>query len=127
MAVIDATSGRELGTAPIGDGTDAADYDPAARLAFASCGVGVLTAVTQESSGTFAVAQSIPTQRGARTMTLDERSHRVFLVTASFGATPAPTAEHPHPRPAIVPGTFRLLVVSPHRTKLTTKAEGTSS
>lgn len=127
MAVIDATSGRELGTAPIGDGTDAADYDPAARLAFASCGAGVLTAVTQESSGTFAVAQSIPTQRGARTMTLDERSHRVFLVTASFGATPAPTAEHPHPRPAIVPGTFRLLVVSPHRTKLTTKAEGTSS
>lgn len=124
MAVIDATSGQVLGTVPIGEGADGAGYDPGARLAFASCGQGVLTAVARQSSGAFGVAQSVPTERGARTMTLDERSHRVFLVTASYGATPAPTAEHPHPRPAILPGTFRLLVVRPHRTKVTTKAEG---
>lgn len=124
MAVMDATSGRILGTVPIGGGPDGAGYDPGARLAFASCGEGVLTAVAQQASGVPVVAQSLPTQRGARTMALDERSHRIFLVTASFGATPAPTAEHPHPRPAIVPGTFRLLVVAPHRAKLTTTAEG---
>ena len=126
MAVLDAASGRMLGTVPIGGGADGAGYDPGARLAFASCGEGLLTAVAEEAPGAFVVAQSVPTERGARTMTLDERSHRVFLVTASYGATPAPTAEHPHPRPAILPGTFRLLVVRPHRTKLTIKAEGRS-
>jgi hypothetical protein len=57
-------------------------------------------------------------------MTLDERSHRIFLVTADFGAAPAATPEHPHPRPAVVPGTFRLLVVEPQRRKMTNVLEG---
>jgi len=35
MAVVDATSGKVLGTTPIGDGVDGAKYDPGARLAFA--------------------------------------------------------------------------------------------
>ena len=113
MAVVDATSGHVTGTAPIGDGVDGAKYDPGAQLAFASCGQGVLTAVAVTSSGTPEVAQSLPTQRGARTMTLDEHSHRIFTVTANFGAAPAATAEHPHPRPPILPGTFRVLVIEP--------------
>jgi hypothetical protein len=46
-------------------------------------------------------------------MALDEHSHRVFTVTAELGPPPAATAENPHPRPAIQPGTFRLLVVAP--------------
>jgi len=113
MAVVDAASGRLLGTAPIGEGVDGARYDPGARLAFASCAEGVLTAVALSASGAPEVAQSLPTQRGARTMALDERSHRIFLVTANFGPPPPATPDHPHPRPAILPGTFRLLVVAP--------------
>ena len=114
MAVVDAKSGRTLGTAPIGAGVDATKYDPALRLAFASCGGdAVLTVVGTSASGEPEVVQSLTTQRGARTMALDEHAHRIFLVTASFGPPPAPTAEHPHPRPAILPGTFRLLVVEP--------------
>jgi len=115
MAVLDANNGRVLGTAPIGAGVDGARYDPQLRLAFASCGdgEGVLTAVRLSAAGTPAVAQSVATQHGARTMALDEHGHRVFLVTANFGAPPPATPEHPHPRPAILPGTFRLLVVAP--------------
>jgi DNA-binding beta-propeller fold protein YncE len=113
MVITDARSGRVLGSAPIGEGADAAAYDPGAQLAFASCGEGVLTAVAQSGSGAPAVAQSITTQRGARTMALDPKSHRVFLVTADYGPAPPATAEHPHPRPAILPDTFRLLVVAP--------------
>jgi DNA-binding beta-propeller fold protein YncE len=113
MAVVDAASGRVLGTAPIGGGVDGARYDPGAHLAFASCGEGVLTAVALNGSGAPTVAQSLTTQRGARTMALDERSHRIFLVTADFGPPPPATPERPHPRPAILPGTFRLLVVAP--------------
>jgi len=113
MAIVDAASGRMLGTAPIGEGVDGTRYDPVAHLAFASCGEGVLTAVTLPPAGAPEVAQSLTTQRGARTMALDERSHRIFLVTANFGPPPPATPERPHPRPAILPGTFRLLVVAP--------------
>jgi len=114
MAVIDTRSGRTLGTAPIGAGVDATKYDSGMQLAFASCGSdAVLTVVGTHASGAPEVVQSLTTQRGARTMALDEHSHRIFLVTASFGPPPAATPEHPHPRPAILPGTFRLLVAEP--------------
>jgi len=36
---------------------------------------------------------------------------RIYLVTAEFGPRPAPTADNPHPRPPIVPGSFVVLVV----------------
>ena len=111
MAVVDAASGKMLGSAPIGAGVDAAAFDPGTGLAFASCGEGVLTAVHIGSSGRPEVEQSAATQRGARTMALDLEKHRVFLVTADFGSPPAATAAQPHPRPSIVPGSFRLLVL----------------
>jgi len=113
MAVVDAKSGSTLGTAPIGGGVDGAKYDSGTHLAFASCGEGVLTVVATGEGGAPEVAQSLATQRGARTMALDEHSHRVFTVTAELGPPPAATAENRHPRPAIQPGTFRLLVVAP--------------
>jgi DNA-binding beta-propeller fold protein YncE len=111
LAVVEAASGKVLGTAPIGAGVDAAAYDPATRLAFASCGEGVLTVVRIGSSGRPEVAQSVVTQRGARTLALDLETHRVFLVTADFSPPPPATAEQPHPRPSIVPGSVRLLVL----------------
>ena len=126
MAVMDATSGKVLGTAPIGEGVDGAKYDPGARLAFASSGggEGVLTAVALKSSGSPEVVQSLTTRRGARTMALDERSHRIYTVTANFGPPPAATAERPHPRPAILPGTFRVLVIEPTGMAMTGASPG---
>lgn len=119
MAVMEAATGRVLGTVAIGAGPDGAGYDPGTRLAFASCGEGVLTAVRRAPGGAPEVAQSLPTQRGARTMTLDETRHEIYLVTASFGPPAAATVERPHPRPSILPGTFRLLVIGPGRRRLT--------
>jgi hypothetical protein len=55
--------------------------------------------------------ETLPTQRGARTMFYDSAADRIYLVTAEFGPRPEPTAENPHPRPAIVPGSFVVLVV----------------
>ncbi len=115
MAVVDATSGRVLGTVPIGGGVDAAGFDPATHLAFASCGEGTLTVVRQSASGAPEVVQALPTRRGARTMALDADSHRIYLVTADFGPPPAATPEHPRPRPPILPGSFRLLVLEPQQ------------
>jgi DNA-binding beta-propeller fold protein YncE len=113
MPVLDATSGKVLGTAAIGEGPDAAGFDPGTGLAFASCGEGKLTVVRAARSGHAQVVESVSTQRGARTMALDLATHRVFLVTSDFGAPPPATAAEPHPRPTRTPGTFRLLVLGP--------------
>jgi DNA-binding beta-propeller fold protein YncE len=110
MAVVDADNGKVLSTLPIGRGVDAARFDPETGLAFASCGEGVLTVIREESPDKFSVLENVPTQAGARTMALDEKTHNVFLVTAQFGPAPAPTADQPHPRPPILPSSFVVLV-----------------
>ena len=111
MAVVDADSGKVLATPAIGNGVDANGFDPAAGLAFSSNGDGTLTVVHEDSPDKFSVVENVPTQRGARTMTLDPKTHKLFLITAEFGPAPAPTAERPRPRPPMIPGTFVLLVV----------------
>jgi len=113
MAVVDTGTGRVVANVPIGSGIDAAAYDPGTGLAFASGGDGTLTVVREVTPDKFTVAQTVKTQAGARTMTLDDQTHRVFLVTAKLGPRPAPTAEQPHPRPSIAPRSFELLVLDP--------------
>jgi hypothetical protein len=110
--VVNADNGKVLATPAIGDGVDATAFDAETGLAFASCGGdGVLTVVKEESPDKFSVAENVPTQKGARTMALDGKTHNVFVVTAQFGPRPAPTADNPHPRPALVPDSFVALVV----------------
>jgi len=113
MAISDATTGALVTTVPIGQGVDACRFDPATQLAFASNGDGTLTVVREETPAKFTVVANIATKRGARTMELDLKTHRVFTATADFGPLPAATAEHPRPRPSVVPGTFTLLVLDP--------------
>ena len=111
MAVVDTKSGRVVATPPIGAGVDGTAFDPATQLAFASNGEGTLTVVHEDAPDRYTVVGTVPTQRGARTLALDERTHRVYTVTAQFGPPPAATPDRPHPRPALVPGTFTVLVV----------------
>ena len=39
----------------------------------------------------------------------DLKTHHVFVTSAQYGETPAPTTENPNPRPKVVPGTFMVL------------------
>ena len=111
MAVVSADTGKVLATVPIGSGVDAAAFDPETGLVFSSNGEGTLTVVHEDTPDKFSVVETPATQRGARTMTLDPKTHQVYLVTAEFGPPPAPTPERPRPRPSIVPDTFKLLVL----------------
>jgi len=112
MTVLDAASGKLVATVPIGKRPDAAEFDPETRLVFSSNGEGTLTVIHQDSADKYTVVQTVPTATGARTMALDTKSHKIYLVTANFGEAPPATASQPHPRPAMVPGTFEVLVVS---------------
>ena len=111
MAVMDEKTGKIITTIPVGEGVDASGFDPATQLAFTSNGEGTLSVIRENADGTFTSVATIPTQRGARTMTLDEKTHRIYLSTASFGPAPAPTADRPRPRPPMIPGSFTVLVV----------------
>jgi DNA-binding beta-propeller fold protein YncE len=111
MAISDATTGRMMTTVPIGGGVDGDGFDPATGLAFSSNGEGSVTVVHEDSPTKYRVVSTVTTKRGARTMALDPRSHRIFTATADLGPAPAPTEKQPHPRPTIVPDTFTLLVL----------------
>lgn len=110
MAVVDADSGKVVTTIPIGDGVDANAFDPELSFVFASCGEGTMTVAHQDSPDKYSAVENVPTQTGARTMALDPKTHTVYLVTAGFGPPPAPTPDNPHPRPAILPDSFTLLI-----------------
>ncbi len=113
MAVLDADSGRAVASLPIGEGVDGAAFDHLTSLVFASNGDGTLTVVKQESPDSYRVVENVTTQRSARTMALDEKTHRVFLAAAEFGPRPSPTADQPRPRPPMIPGSFTILVYGP--------------
>lgn len=111
MAVLNADTGKLVTTFPVGSGPDGAAFDSERQLAFSpNGGDGTLTVAHEDSPDKFTVLENVATQRGARTLDLDQKSHRIFLVTAEFGPTPAPTAERPRPRPPMIPGSFTLLV-----------------
>jgi len=111
IAVVDADSGKVIATPPIGEGVDADAFDPGTGFAFASNGQSAtLTVVHEDSPDKFSVVENVPTQKGARTMALDPKTHEVYLVTADFGPRPPPTAETPHPRPTILPNSFVVLI-----------------
>ncbi len=111
MAVVNADTGKVVTTVPIGEGVDANGFDPGTELAYSSNGEGTLTVVHEDSPDKYTVVQNVPTEKSARTMALDPKTHKVYLVSAQFGPRPEATKDNPRPRPPMVPGTFTLLVV----------------
>jgi len=112
MAVVDATSGTVLATPPIGAGVDGNGFDPGTGYAFSSNGRdGTLTVVAETSPGKFDAVETVTTQRAARTMTVDTKTHNIYLTTAELGPPVAATADNPHPHPTMVTDSFTLLVV----------------
>lgn len=104
MAMLDSDSGKVLATVPIGEGVDSNSFDPGTRLAFASCGDGTVT-IAREDGDKLTVVQTLKTEKGSRTMTLDPATHRIYLAAAKFEAP----AEGQH-RGKMVAGTFKILV-----------------
>ena len=111
MAVVDADSGKVIATPAIGDGVDANAFDLGTGFAFASNGMSAtLTVVHEDAPDKFSVVENVATQRGARTMALDPKTHEVYLVTADFAPAPPSANENPKPRMMPVSGTFVVLI-----------------
>jgi YVTN family beta-propeller protein len=110
MSVIDSESGKLLANPAIGDGPDAARWSGKHQLAFASSGDGILS-VVDAAAPNYPTIESLPTARGARTMAYDPTTDRAYVVTAEFGPRPAATPQNPRPRPAVIPGTYTVIVI----------------
>ena len=84
MTVLDTVTGKIVSTVPIGGYVDGAGYDGATGLIFSSNGEGTLTVIGQSSADEFRVLQTVKTQPGARTMTIDPQTHIVYLSTGTL-------------------------------------------
>jgi YVTN family beta-propeller protein len=105
MVVVDADSGKVVASLAIGEGCDATGFDADRGLAFASAGDGTITVIKQDGGDKFSVAQTVTTQKGARTMAVDVKTHQLFTVTANVG---------PRPERKVEPDSFVVLVVAAH-------------
>ena len=104
MAVSDPDSGKVVATPAIGAGSDGAAFDAGTGYAFSSNGDGTMT-VVQQIGGKWDVLENIATERGARTIAVDEKTHRVYTPTAKT----APSQSGG--RASYIPDTFKVLVV----------------
>jgi len=102
MAIMDADNGKVVASPAIGEGCDATAFDADLGLAFASAGDGTITVIKDDGGDRFSVAQTVTTQRAARTMALDVRTHQLFTVTANVG---------PRPERKVEPDSFVVLVL----------------
>jgi YVTN family beta-propeller protein len=103
MAVVDADSGKVVANPAIGEGCDATGFDADLGLAFASAGDGTITVIRDDGGDKFSVAQTVTTQKSARTMAVNTKTHQLFTVAANVG---------PRPERKVEPDSFLVLVVA---------------
>ena len=111
MLMMDSTNGKVVASVPIDTGVDANAFDEQTQLAFSSNGAGTVTIAHEDSPDKLTLVENVNTAPGARTMALDPKSHRVFLMAGRFGTgRPQASADNPHGYPEIVHGSAKLLI-----------------
>jgi hypothetical protein len=113
VVILNAKDGNIITTLPTGDGVDTVAFNPNTMEAISTNGQsGSITVIKENSPTSFAVEQTLPTMRGARTMTLDTKTNRIFTQTAEFGPVPPPPPDGGRGgRAPMIPGTFTLLTI----------------
>jgi DNA-binding beta-propeller fold protein YncE len=107
LAVLNTENGAVVLTLPIGDGCDGVAFDSKNKIIYTSNGEGTITAVKEKDADKFLVLGNYPTKRGARTITIDQKTGTLYLPTADFD----PTKTGQNGRPLMIPGSFQVIVV----------------
>ena len=94
-------------TPAIGAGPDAAGFDSTLGLAFTSNGGDGTLSIIKPVNGKYETVDTVQTERSARTMTVDEKTHKIYLLAAEYGTQPSGQKG----RPPVVPDSFHVLVV----------------
>jgi DNA-binding beta-propeller fold protein YncE len=109
--VVDASTGKVVATIANGDGVDALGWDAAQKLIYIPAGRdGNVTVVHQDTPDKYTVVATVPTMRGAKTITVDPVSHVAYLFQPEYGplpaGTPAPAPGQRGPRGPVVAAWF---------------------
>jgi len=107
QVMLDGATGKVVAHVAICGGTDATVFDDAASMSMSSCSDGHISIVRVGPGDQMAIAQTLTTKRGARTMTLDPATHRIYTAAQEF--QPAAAGARPVP----VPETFHVLAYAP--------------
>jgi DNA-binding beta-propeller fold protein YncE len=113
MMVVDADSGKIIQTLPIGQGTDAAAFDPVRKLVYSSNGDGTLSVFHEAADGTLTALGDVKTVPGARTLAVNPENGRVFLVAADVDTKKPATQNSYGAKYALKPGSVHLLYLDP--------------
>ena len=106
LIVLNAANGKVVKELPIGEGCDGVAFDPELKYVFSSNGDGTLTVIHERSAKDIDVLENALTKKGARTLAVDERTHKIYLPTAEFSPNPEGKG-----RPSMIPGSFQVIVV----------------
>ena len=102
--VMNADNGKVVQSFPITSGVDGAVFDPDSNMIFVSTREGYIHVFHEDSPDKYSEVDKVKTEFGAKTMTMDPKTHNLFLTTADF--LPAAPGKNPTPKP----GTLRMLV-----------------
>ncbi len=108
MVITDALTGKVIKTLPIGENVDGAAFDASTNSAFSSNGDGSVTVVKEISPNDFKVIQTVTTEKWARTIALDCKTHKLYLPTKEVDESIA----EKNAKPYSLPGKFVILEVS---------------
>ena len=112
MDVMNAETGAVIASLPIGQGTDFDAFYPAKGLAFSSNREGTLSVIAERSPDKFEALSPIKTKFGARTMALDEKTGRIYLIASDVTQnTSVPVTDRNHFK--TVPGSAEVLFLDP--------------
>lgn len=112
MMVIDSDNGKVIAKVDIGEGVDGVAFDPDLKRAYSSNGQGTMTVIQEKNKSTFEVRDNFTTMRGARTIAVNPKTHKIYLPVAEYQPAPAATTENPRPRPAVKANSFMILEIS---------------
>src|SRR5439155_941763 len=90
--VLDARTGKIVATIANGDGVDALGWDPAQKLIYIPAGRDSnVTVVREDSPDKYTVVATVPTMRGAKTISVDAERHIAYLFQPEYGPVPPGT------------------------------------
>jgi len=111
MVMLDANTGKYLADLPLAGASDGAVFNPKTKEAFSSHGNGTLSIIKETSPTSFVVEQTVKTMTGAKTLTLDSKTGKIFLIAAEYGAAAEASAGGGRQRRPMIPGSFSIVVV----------------
>lgn len=107
LVVLNAETGKVVDKLSIGDGCDGVVFDASNKTIYTSNGQsGTITAIKENGADKYSVLGNYTTRRGARTITVDEKTGTLFLPTADFDMNNMQNG-----RPKMIPASFQVLVV----------------